>query len=253
MAEWSSKQYLKFANERNQPSLDLISRLTGNYSKILDLGCGPGNSTNNLKNSFQNAEIIGFDSDENMLSKAKKDYPNIKFIKGFAPDDLKKLDDGYDLVFSNACIHWIKNQQALIESVKNILSPKGTFAVQIPLTNESGFYKILYRLINEKWLELKDIRNFHNLDANEYYNILSEHFSKVTIWKTDYYHTVVSKKEVIEWYKGSGLRSYLSALDYNKKQEFINDLQEEIDKSYSVQNDGKVFLIMPRLFFIAEK
>ena len=253
MAEWSSEQYLKFANERNQPSLDLISRLERNYNKILDLGCGPGNSTNNLKNHFQSAEIIGFDGDENMLSKAEKDYPNIKFIKGFAPDDFDKLDDNYDLVFSNACIHWIKNQQGLIEGVESILSSKGTFAVQIPLTNESAFYKILYRLVDEKWHELKDIQNFHNLDANEYYNLLSEHFSKVTIWKTDYYHTVDSKIEVIEWYKGSGLRPYLSALDDNKKQEFINDIQKEINKSYSFQNDGKVFLIMPRLFFIAEK
>ena len=51
---WDSQQYLKFANERNRPCLDLISKLQGDFNTILDLGCGPGNSSKNLFHQYRN-------------------------------------------------------------------------------------------------------------------------------------------------------------------------------------------------------
>lgn len=249
---WNSEQYLKFANERKQPCTDLLARLNGKYDRILDLGCGPGNSTENLFAKFGNAEIIGFDSDDNMLEKARHDHPDFKFVKGFAPDDFCKLDGKFDLVFSNACIHWIPNQEKLIDEVYDLLSEQGVFAVQIPLTDQSHFYKILYGLIEEKWIKLKSVHNFHHLSHDGYYNTLSKHFKKISIWQSDYYH-VVDRTMVLEWYKGSGLRPYLALLNKNERQEFLNDLQNTINAEYPLLTDGNVFLVMPRLFFVAEK
>ncbi len=249
---WDSELYLKFENERNQPCIDLLSRLNGNFDKILDLGCGPGNSTENLLKRYSRSTIIGFDADDNMLEKAKSNCPNIEFIKGYAPADFDKPAVKFDLVFSNACIHWIDNQKELIDKVYGILNNKGVFAVQIPLTGESQFYKILYRLIEQKWSSLKQIKNFHNMNQEGYYNTLTKKFGNVTIWQSNYYH-IVDKSMVIEWYKGSGLRPYLGLLNENEQKEFLNDLQTIIDEEYSLLDDGKVFLIMPRLFFIAEK
>ncbi|MGN0538655.1 MAG: methyltransferase domain-containing protein [Candidatus Fimenecus sp.] len=249
---WDSTQYLKFSNERQQPCNDLISRLNGDFNKILDLGCGPGNSTQNLLKRYKNATIIGLDSDDNMLERAREEHQNISFVKGFAPKALNSFSQKFDLVFSNACIHWIDNQEELIDKVYEILNDKGVFAVQIPLTDESYFYKNLYRLIEEKWTKLKSINNFHNLSPDGYYNTLIKRFNKVNIWRSDYYHTV-GKELVIEWYKGSGLKPYLDLLDENEQIEFLNDLQLIINTNYSTLDDGNVFLIMPRLFFIAEK
>lgn len=249
---WDSDLYLKFANERKQPCLDLLSRLDGEFENILDLGCGPGNSSQNLIEKYKNATVVGFDSDDNMLEKARSRHNNIQFVKGFAPDDFYKLNRKFDLVFSNACIHWIENQEELIKKVYGILNAKGTFAVQIPLTDESHFYRILYRLIDEKWTNLKTVKNFHNLTQEGYYNTLIKQFNKVSMWRSDYYH-VVRKEMVIEWYKGSGLRPYLALLSEDKQEEFLEDLQTAIDREYPILDDGNVFLIMPRLFFIAEK
>lgn len=251
--DWDSKQYLKFSNERKQPCLDLISRVDGNYKRILDLGCGPGNSTDNLKVRFPDAEIIGFDGDENMLEKARIDHPNFRFIHGFAPDNLDKLTGEFDLVFSNACIHWIPDQSGLIAAVSDMLSDSGIFAVQIPIAAESEFYKVLYRLINEKWQKLAKISKFFALDQTGYYNELIKHFSNVTIWQTNYHHIVDSKSMVIEWYKGSGLRPYLNALSESEQTEFLCELTDEIEKEYRLLDDGRLFLVMPRLFFIANK
>ena len=70
-------------------------------------------------------------------------------MKGYAPVDFPKLKGTFDLVFSNACIHWIDHQEILIDEVYQLLNDQGVFAVQIPLTDESHFYKMLYRLIDE--------------------------------------------------------------------------------------------------------
>lgn len=249
---WDSDLYLKFAEERKQPCIDLLSRLDREFKKILDLGCGPGNSTENLLKKYNTATVIGFDSDNNMLEKAKNYHPDLEFVKGCAPTDFNKLIGKFDLVFSNACIHWIENQENLIDEVYKILNAKGIFAVQIPLTDKSQFYKTLHKLIEQKWTKLKGVNNFHNMTPKGYYNTLAKKFTKVTMWQSNYFH-VVAKEIIIEWYKGSGLRPYLDLLGENEKKEFLNDLQEAINNEYPLLDDGNVFLIMPRLFFIAEK
>ncbi len=221
---WDSDLYLEFANERNQPCVDLLSRLNREFERILDLGCGPGNSTKNLLDKYGKSTVIGFDSSVDMLKKAKCDYPSVEFVKGCAPKDFNKLTGKFDLVFSNACIHWIENQEELIEGVCELLNGNGVFAAQIPLTDESHFYRVLHRLIEEKWDWLSSINSFHNLNQEGYYNTLSGRFGKITMWKSDYYH-IVDSNAVIEWYKGSGLRPYLALLSRNRRIQtrFVSD------------------------------
>lgn len=60
MSDWNSTQYMKFGEERTQPSIDLINRLSElEPVKVIDLGCGPGNSTHALAQKFEHAEILG--------------------------------------------------------------------------------------------------------------------------------------------------------------------------------------------------
>lgn len=246
-------QYLKFAKERKQPCIDLINRLDGEYKTILDLGCGPGNSTANLRSKYKLSEVIGMDIDDNMLAKARSDYKDINFIKGSIPQSLDIFENKFDLIFSNACIHWIENQKELISKVHDKLIDNGVFAVQIPITQKSKFYTMLNSLIIQKWNKLKDINNFFNLNEEGYYNELIKKFSEVTIWTTDYYHILPDKKSIIEWYLGSGLRPYLDILSDEEKTLFLNDLEDVIIKNYKALEDNRVFLIMPRLFFIAKR
>ena len=255
MSDWNSNQYMKFANERTQPSKDLIARLCDiEPARILDLGCGPGNSTQALKNRFKNAEIIGVDASTNMLEKARNEHPDLKFEKCFLPQGLEKIDKKFDLIFSNACIHCIPEQRELLTACENKLNKNGTLAVQIPFIQNAPFYKILYKLVDEKWTNLKSIKNFHNLLPEEYYDLLGELGFNFDIWDTTYYHTVSSHMGVIEWYKGSGLRPYLQALESEEeKDEFIADLLGIIKNTYPAAQNGNIILKMPRVFFTAHK
>lgn len=251
MNDWNSNQYTKFENERTQPSIDLIRRINIFPESILDIGCGPGNSTNQLSVFFPDADILGIDSSDNMLSKANKTYPNLKFRKCFVPDELDSVGN-YDLIFSNACLHWIPDHETLLPKLMSKLNDGGILAVQMPLVQNAVFYKTLNKLVSDgKWSKLSKINNFHNLTPDKTYDMLSVISQRVTMWETTYYHIVPSHSSVIEWYKGSGLRPYLESLDQIEKQEFINDLLKLIETSYPVQADSSVILKMPRLFFTA--
>ena len=55
--KWDSEKYLKFEKERTQPAIDLVRRVEGrNVSSVLDVGCGPGNSSVVIKNIFSSKE-----------------------------------------------------------------------------------------------------------------------------------------------------------------------------------------------------
>ena len=75
--DWNPNLYLKFNKERTQPSIDLVSRiLVDNPSKIIDIGCGPGNSTQVLVQRWPHSKIFGVDNSPAMIEKAQNDYPN---------------------------------------------------------------------------------------------------------------------------------------------------------------------------------
>ena len=91
MPNWNPIQYEKFLKDRTQPAVDLANRLLSvSPESILDLGCGPGNSTKVLKDKFPNAKIIGADNSNEMLAKARELYPDIEFINLDANGDCTK-------------------------------------------------------------------------------------------------------------------------------------------------------------------
>ena len=80
MENWNSEQYIKFQRERTQPAIDLAARIDFDTPKqIIDIGCGPGNSSAVVKSRFPEAEILGVDYSSDMLERAQKDYPDISF------------------------------------------------------------------------------------------------------------------------------------------------------------------------------
>lgn len=251
MFQWNSEQYTKFEKERTQPSIDLINRLDIQPKTVLDIGCGPGNSTNQLYERFPDANILGIDNSDNMLCKARNSYPKLRFVNCFIPDELDRLDS-FDLIFSNACLHWIPEHSSLYGRLMSCLNEGGVLAVQMPLVQYAPFYKILNELVAEKkWESLRSIQNFHNLLPDDTYDALAAVSDNIEMWDTTYYHIVDSHQAVIDWYKGSGLRPYLETLNDANRDDFLSELYERIAQAMPIQNNGKLLLKMPRLFFIA--
>ncbi|HYE74514.1 MAG TPA: methyltransferase domain-containing protein, partial [Blastocatellia bacterium] len=81
MPTWDANLYLRFANERTQPSLDLIARINvPNPARIIDLGCGPGNSTAMLRQRWPEADITGLDNSAEMIAAASKTYSQERWV-----------------------------------------------------------------------------------------------------------------------------------------------------------------------------
>ncbi len=256
MGDWNSEQYLKFKKERTQPSFDLAEKIEAvNPKRIIDIGCGPGNSTAVLKKQFPDAYILGVDFSPNMIEKAKTDYPDMDFMLFDAEKDFDKLNGNFDIVFSNACIQWIPNHRKLLTEMMGVLNSGGVLAVQIPFQFDQPMHKAIQQVAaGVKWKEIIPFeRVFNILSENEYFDILCELSSDFTMWKTVYFHRMPSQFSIIEWYRATGLKPYLDILSDKMKAEFENDVFEKIKPFYPVQQNGEVIFRFPRLFFTAVK
>lgn len=252
--DWNSEQYLKFKTERTQPAIDLVSRInTPNPRKILDVGCGPGNSTEVLYNKYPDAYILGVDKSEEMIKTAKLKYPNLDFKICDVSKDLSELDGDFDIVFSNACIQWVPDHKHLLENMLNLLNNNGVLAVQIPMHYNEPIHKAIDELASsEKWRKyFAGLQVFHTLSRSEYYDLLSEILEEFIIWETVYYHVMKSHHDILEWYRGSGLRPYLDLLPETERTVFEAELMKVLTQRYPRQKNGDIIFRFPRFFFIA--
>lgn len=252
--DWNSEQYLKFKTERTQPAIDLVNRINiDNPKKIIDIGCGPGNSTQVLSSRFPNAYILGVDKSEDMIFTAKMKYPNLDFKICDVNVELSQFNSDFDIVFSNACIQWIPDHKRLLKSMLNLLNRNGILAVQIPMNYNEPIHKIIGELTtSDKWKKyFINPRIFYTLSQSEYFDLLSEISENFDIWETVYYHVMKSHNDILEWYRGTGLRPYLDVLQDNKKTEFEDDIMENLMQRYPEQKNGDIIFRFPRFFFTA--
>lgn len=256
MANWNAQQYKKFEYERTLPAKDLANAIPfRNSQRIIDIGCGIGNSTRVLKNKFYDSYVVGADNSENMLLSARNDHPDIEFMLFDANKDFDNLTERYDIVFSNACIQWLPDHKSLLTKMMNILNDGGILAIQIPLHTKHPMHRIITNVAGSiKWKNMFDSpRELNNLTAEEYFDILSSISTDFSMWETTYMHRMPSHNSIIEWYKGTGLRPYLTQLDMQNAAEFEKDILSETQRHYKVRNNGEIIFEFPRLFFTADK
>jgi trans-aconitate 2-methyltransferase len=255
--DWNPDLYLKFRNERTQPSIDLIRKIDISFQpkSILDIGCGPGNSSQALLQRWPNAKLTGVDNSENMIEKAKKSYPDNTWIVA----DVSKYtsSDKFDIVFSNAAIQWVPDHENLLKKFKLLLADKGLLAVQLPLFWDMPLGKSILKISqNERWGNLisEVSKIFTIYDYSFYYDQLSELFGSVEIWVTDYIHILDSQKSILEMIRSTALLPFYEKLrNDSDKSAFEDEIFQDIVNQYPLQKNCKVLFPFRRLFFIANK
>lgn len=252
MSDWNPEKYLLFQRQRTQPAMDLASRLKGRAPKtVVDIGCGPGNSTAVLKRRFPNAHILGIDSSEAMVARAKEAHPDLSFSVTGA----EALAGSYDLLFSNACLQWVEHHEQLLPQLMSHLNAGGALAVQMPMNREEPLFRIIDEVVSDpKWgFDTAKMERSGTLTPERYFDILTGCADAFDMWESVYYHALPSHEHLLEWVRGARLRPYLAALDEDGKRALEDAILTEAKAAYPKRESGEVVLKFRRFFFIAER
>ena len=254
MEDWSARQYLKFEDERTRPPRDLLAQVPLQKPRlVVDLGCGPGNSTELLIARFPQSEIVGLDSSPDMLGKARDRLPNCKFMQADIASWTPPPQT--DLVFSNAVLQWLPDHQPVMRCLLEALPSGGVLAVQMPDNTREPALRF-QREVGESgpWRDHPEIKAAARKDLpppEAYYDLLKPVCSRIDIWHSVYNHVMPSPQAITEWFKGSSLQPFLSPLDAATREKFLAAYTEKIVGAYKPRFDGKVLLRFPRLFIVA--
>ncbi len=252
---WDADIYNRYNKERIQPSVDLVSRIGHKkFDRILDAGCGTGMSTASIYAVWKESKIIGADLSEEMLQKARAALPSVTFVQR---DCSKPFSDmgNFDLIFSNAFIQWLPNQEDFFNNSFAMLNDGGIFAAQIPLFGEMPANQCLIETERKFAGKLKNIdeSKFVLHSAAEYYEMLSKRTDKISIWITDYVHEMEDHSKIVDFLSGTALRPHFEILNESERKCFLDELLINIAKTYPIQSNGKVLFPFKRLFLIGEK
>jgi len=102
--------------------------------RILDLGCGTGHLTDRIGDS--GADVVGIDQSAEMIETARDNHPDRQFVRADARDF--DVEEPFDAVFSNAALHWIHEQDDVIDAVAEALAPGGRFVAELGGTGNVG-------------------------------------------------------------------------------------------------------------------
>jgi trans-aconitate 2-methyltransferase len=253
---WSPAQYLKFEDERTRPPRDLLAQVPlERVENAIDLGCGPGNSTELIVQRYGTIGVSGLDNDANMLAAARKRLPNTPFISG----DLATWhpDKPADLLFANAVFQWVPNHLPIFDRLMDGLRPGGVLAIQMPDNLMEPSHQLMEDISKEApWRDVfrKAGPVRHPLPRpSVYYELLMKKASYVDVWHIDYNHPMANAEAIVEWFKGSALRRYLDIVGEEHKDAFTAEYLARVRKAYPAMSDGRVLLRFPRLFMVAVK
>ena len=252
MAHWIASQYLKFAYQRTRPASDLAAQIPlAAPRKVYDLGCGPGNSTEVLQNRFPKASMTGVDSSPDMLEKARKRLPSMRFIEA----DLRNWTppSDADVFYSNASFQWVPDHIPVLQRLLKALPEGGVLAVQMPDNFTEPSHSFMREIAaSGPWAAvLTDAPRPQLPPVGVYYDALRVHARHVDIWHTLYEHPLDGADAIIEWVKATALMRFLDPLSEVQRKDFLAQYKARLTAAYPPQCDGKSLLRFPRLFMLA--
>ncbi|MFP3497181.1 trans-aconitate 2-methyltransferase [Pseudomonas sp. SIMBA_059] len=251
---WSAKQYTMFEQQRTRPVRDLVAAIPNTQvHNAVDLGCGPGNSTEVLAERYPQARITGMDNSDDMLADARQRLPALNFERVDIGD--WKPAQTFDVILANASLQWLPDHATLYPHLVRQLTPGGTLAVQTPDNLDEPAHRLAREVAAAgPWsAKIGAVKHNERHTASYYYELLSKHCSTVDVWRTTYQHPLADHAAVVEWFKGSALRPFLAPLSEDERADFLQQYTARITQAYPALDDGTVLLPFPRLFIIATR
>ncbi|GAC1346736.1 MAG: trans-aconitate 2-methyltransferase [Acetobacteraceae bacterium] len=254
---WSPGQYTQFEDERTRPVRDLLAAVPPvAASRAIDLGCGPGNSTELLVARCPGAEVTGLDSSPEMIEAARQRLPGLQFE--VADIGAWAGPGPFGVILANAVLQWVPAHERLFPRLAAQLAEGGSLAVQMPDNLQEPAHALMRKVAGAgPWsgkLAAAAASRTAMGDASWYYGLLKPACRRVDVWRTTYMHVLQGGTDaVVEWFKGSGLRPFLAPLDDAERAGFLEQYRAAVAEAYPTLADGSVLLPFPRLFVVGTR
>ncbi|MEO6973400.1 MAG: trans-aconitate 2-methyltransferase [Rhodoferax sp.] len=260
MRDWNPDLYRRYEDERTRPARDLLGRVPlENAAQVVDLGCGPGNSTELLVQRFAGAQIVALDNSEAMLASARQRLARVRFelgdIASWAPDT--KQGRAPDLIYANAALQWVPDHATLIPRLFAVLAPSGVLAIQMPDNRQEPTHRLMRELAAQApWaasIGNADGLRTELLEIGGYYDMLAPQASQIDVWRTTYLHPMPSPAAIVEWLRGTGLRPFVDHLSTALQDSYLAEYERRVAHAYPPRADGRLLLAFPRMFIVAQR
>ena len=225
---WDPAQYEKFQEQREQPFFDLLAMVRpAEQMRIVDLGCGTGKQTRILHERLNARETVGIDRSARMLEgQAAATLPaGLRFEVGTI-EEFPPRGEVFDLVFSNAALHWVDDHATLVPRLASALPAGGQLAFQVPAMHDEETHLAAqavaetepFRTALAGWrLELPV------LPPERYARILyAAGFPAPQVRLMIYPHVLPGPEAVVEWTKGTLLTEYARHLPADMFEVFVD-------------------------------
>ena len=256
--EFNAEKYKKASVHQQEWGKELISEFDFSGSeKILDLGCGDGGLTAYLADLVPAGFITGIDASENMINSAQKTHKskNLRFkLMNINEIDFK---DEFDVIVSNATLHWIKDHDRLLLNVCKALKADGIARFNFAANgNCATFFKVVREVMAQKQYA-DDFQDFDwpwTMPIIEEYELQLKNFnfSEIKVWGENADKFFPDKEAMIGWLDQPSLVPFLKHINNPNKKSFRDTVVERMVEE-TIQSDGKYFETFRRINVFAKK
>jgi trans-aconitate 2-methyltransferase len=269
---WDAAQYLRFADQRLQPFLDLMNRVetiafhSVAPKRVVDLGCGPGNATALLARKWPGATVLGVDASPAMIGDAAghRIPGRLEFELGDLRDWRPTLNaDGspgsVDLILANAVLQWVPDHLEVLARFAGLLAVGGAFGMQVPGNFDEPSHTLLAELRRSaRWRDVvsPDTERPASHPPADYLDALDHSGLTPSVWETTYLYLVDGADGVTEFVRGTALRPILTRLSPADGAAFTADYQSLVLAAYPPREiGGRLVQVLPyrRIFAAGRK
>lgn len=255
--EFDGKKYQEASSHQKEWGQKLIQELNlAGSEEILDLGCGDGALTAQLAELVPRGRVLGIDASQGMIAAARKHQAsNLAFLLR----DITGLDfDGaFDVVFSNATLHWVKDHEAMLRSVRRSLKPGGVMRLNFAADgNCSHFFYVIRQAMEQPSFA----RHFSHFDWPWFMPTVDEYsalvrrlpFAEVRVWGENADRYFSGKEALIRWIDQPSLVPFVQHMADADKEQFRSWVIGRMIAE-TQQQDGRCFETFRRVNVFAKK
>jgi len=258
--KWDPGDYTTQSLNQQQWAQELIQKLAlkGN-ERILDIGCGGGKVTAQIARHVPSGYVVGIDSSEDMVLFAREKFPEVKYPNlTFEHIDARELyfNREFDIVFSNAALHWIVGHLSVLNGIKKSLRLSGKVLLQMGgKGNAASVFEVLDELLkDEKWSRyFKDFSFPYGFYSPEEYKVwLDEADFEIKRIELIPKEMKLKGKEGLSGFIRSTWLPYTLRIPEDLRAEFIDSVTENYLEKHNIDKKGIVHIGMMRLEVEAE-